>query len=203
LTKSIQAGILKKKVWGLEDESMRLKLSGTIVKAQVLFLGFIFLTTSGLSQKTQEGFAIYLPSREISHNELYKLISEKNGLKIDKIKLKNEPLISDNDLIAYYLASHTLELSSAAAKRIDELYTGILVLICVGKKPIYWAAIWSGILSAGFGGVVVIKPDPFTSNKDIIQIQCGYPSEEWFRGKDPRSDPEIIEALKKSGKLKE
>jgi hypothetical protein len=173
------------------------------MKINVLLLIFFFIAASALSQKTQEGFAIYLPSREISHNKLYKLISEKNGLKIDKMKLKNEPLISDRDLIAYYLANHTLKLSAAAAERIDKLDTGILVLICVGKKPIYWAITWSRILSAGFSGVVVIKPDPFTSNKNIIQIQCGYPSEEWFRGKDLRSDPEIIEALKKSGKLKE
>jgi hypothetical protein len=173
------------------------------MKLNVLFLVFFFIAASALSQKTQEGFAIYLPSREISDGELWRLTTGEEVLMIEKMKLRNEPIVSENDLIAYNLANHTLELSATAAERIEKLKTGRLVLICVGKKPVYWAAIWSGILSAGFSGVVVMMPDPFTSNKNIIQIQCGYPSEEWFRGKDPRNDPEIIEALKKSGKLKE
>jgi hypothetical protein len=177
------------------------------MKLNVLFLVFFFITASALSQKSQEGFAIYLPSRDISNEELWRLNTGEEVLIIDKIKLKNEPVVSENDLIAYNLANHTLEISATAAEKLDKLDRGRfvtrLVLICVRKKPIYWAAIWRGIYSASFSGVVVMISDPLTFNKNIIEIKCGYPSEEWFRGKDPRSDPEIIEALKKSGKLKE
>ena len=143
---------------------------------------------------TEKEFSIFLPKAEISQDEI-------GSIDINSILLKDDSIISESDLIAYDKTTHSLKLSASSCERVMSLKYGTIVFVCVGRKPIYWGVIWSNILSAGFNGVVLLKAAPWEKDKCKIRIECGYPSE-WFTGKDPRDNPEIMNSLRKAGKLK-
>jgi len=114
-------------------------------------------------------------------------------------------LISEEDVIGYSKSSHSIQLSIRALAKVLELNEGTVVFICLDRKPIYWGIIWSDILSISASGVIVLKPSPLDLEMNpeyrTIKIKKGYPTPEWFRGKDPRNNPEIFKSLKKAGKL--
>jgi len=78
-------------------------------------------------------------------------------------------------------------------------------VVCVGKERIYRGAIWSSLSSREYDGVVILEPSyqPPESDSYTIRLELGYPTEKWFKGEDPRSDPRILRALEKAGKIKE
>jgi hypothetical protein len=52
--------------------------------------------------------------------------------------------------------------------------------------------------------VVIMKPleaEAAAAGRHTVQLQLGYPGPDFFSGKDPRADPEIIESLRQAGKL--
>lgn len=142
----------------------------------------------------QTGFSIQLPKMEID-------IQEIRELELDK--LEGVPLISESDIISYDKKSHSLILAPVACERISGLEDEPIVLICVDNRPVYWALLWDPGLSVSNGWTVILKDRSWKSGKCTVQVQCGYPTVEWFRGVDLRDDPRILGALRAAGKLKE
>jgi len=109
------------------------------------------------------------------------------------------------DIIVYNQQTHDIKLSDAAFERVFELNVptrGTSFVVCVDKQPVYWGAFWTPISSQSFDGVTIWKP--FTNNQPhIITLELGYPSNSFYGGEDPRSNPQIINALEKAGKLAE
>lgn len=178
-------------------------LTEVIMKKIVLYLLVIICTDALIAEKLRE-FTIFLSREKIAAEKIVKL-----EIDINKIKLMKTPLIKESDIVSYSARTHTIELLKNLWKKIMEIRRTTVFVVCVGEERIYWGVIWSSILSAWHIGIVIVKPaqlilEPCWSPKSYtIEIRCGYPTEEYFRGKDLRNDKRIIEALKRAGKLKE
>lgn len=171
---------------------------GLIIMPNILIMG-----AKGGENIDKDDFAIYLPQNKIYYRSYTR--EKILNIKLDKIKLSSNPIISRNEIIAYQKDTHTIELSAETINRINmlRLKYGTVAFVCVGKKPIYWGVFLNDICEVGYDAIAIMLPSPLDSNKNTIQIKCGYPSEEWFTGKDLRNSKEIMESLRKAGKLKE
>jgi hypothetical protein len=117
--------------------------------------------------------------------------------------LANKPIIATSDIVSYYAATHEITLTARAYERISSLEVpvrGKSFVVCVDKKSIYWGAFWTPISSISFDGVTIWKPFG-TQQSNTIKLGLGYPSQSFYNGEDPRGNPEIMQALKKTGKL--
>jgi hypothetical protein len=147
---------------------------------------------------SQKGFAIYLTKSNIPPDQMEIL---------SRVAIADTPLVSSDDVISYTWNNHEIELTAEAFKRLGELQvptTGTSFVVCVDDSPIYWGAFWTPVSSQSFSGVVIIRliSAPVEVQRYFIIIGLGYPTQSFFRGEDPRSNPIIKEALEKSGKLK-
>lgn len=123
-----------------------------------------------------------------------------------------EVLIAADQIRSYDWATHTLTLAPQVreelAKRLpmDRIVSGIPFAVAVGGKSVYQGKFTTAHSSRSFStpvvvlGVEAVEPQLRT---DQLRIQLGYPTPEFFQGKDPRADRRIREALEASGKLTE
>ena len=161
-----------------------------------VLVAFLILITlpAGCALPKGEGFALYLPSREIPVSVMPAL---------SHVDLADESLISVDDIISYAKETHEIELTAGAYERISKLEVpidGRVFVACIDRSPVYWGAFWTPISSISFDGVAILKP--LASERHLIQLQPGYPSPEFFTGEDPRPNPEILQSLLRAGKLK-
>ncbi|HSW59082.1 MAG TPA: hypothetical protein VLH15_11800 [Dehalococcoidales bacterium] len=148
----------------------------------------------GCGASGQPGFAIYLTRDDVPPERLNVL---------SNIRIDDQPVISNQDIISYDAQTHEITLTEAAFERISKLEVpmqGRSFIICVDSKPVYSGAFWTPLSSHSFDGVTICKPLSNQGN-GTITISKGYPSPDFFSGSDPRSHPEILNALKNSGKL--
>jgi hypothetical protein len=157
--------------------------------------------TSSSSQPTTsipgivKGFSIYLTNSNIKPEQL-PLLSH--------LELEQNPILSNQDILTYSSATHEILLTASAAERIQSLHaptSGLAFAVCVDGQPVYAGAFWPSYSSQSYDGVVI---DPVLVSKEhpVIQIQLGYPGSDFFKGEDPRSDPQVLRALQQDGKLK-
>ena len=140
-----------------------------------------------------EGFAIYLTRDDIPPAQMDAL---------SHVQLADKPIISIDDIIAYDALTHRLELTTDAFQCVDQLevpVNGKSFLVCLNKSPVYWGAFWVSYSSHSFEGITMMKPLGEESN--AMAIRPGYPTPGFFRGTDPRSNPDIMKSLKEFGKL--
>jgi hypothetical protein len=162
-----------------------------------LFL-VLLIVAGGCGTSRGEGFAIYLPAAEIPVSQLPIL---------SHIEPADTPLVSGADIVSYSKETHQIELTAVAFNRLAELevpVSGRAFVVCVGRQPVYTAAFFTPISSVSFDGVVIMKPldaKATAAGRHTVQLQLGYPGPDFFSGKDPRADPEIIESLRQAGKL--
>jgi hypothetical protein len=171
----------------------------TFMKKRLLTISIVFLPLLMLAladcNSQAEGFAIYLTRDDIPVAQMEAL---------SHVEIANTPIISDKDIIAYYKDTHEIELTVDAYERVQSLHPltfGKSFVVCVDKAPIYWGAFWAAYSSLSFNSIIIMVPSIF-EKENTIQIELGYPSPNFYQGEDPRSDPSIIEALEKAGKLK-
>jgi hypothetical protein len=144
-------------------------------------------------------FSIYLLAGEVPTSEL-------STVDLRDLDLQDEPIVSETDIIAYTWDTHEIELTAEAYQRIRDPFalpvrvSGMPFVVCVGADRIYAGAFWTPASSISFDGVVILEP--FDVDSRVISIVLGYPSPEAFTGKDPRSDPRILQSLDAAGKLK-
>jgi len=163
-----------------------------------LMLAGILSAFSCTSQEEEpskdEGFAIYLLARDIPVSEM-PIISN--------LELANEPIVATIDIVSYNRNIHEIELAAEAYDRLSQLelpINGKVFVVCVYRQPVYWGAFWPRYSSMSFDGVTIhtpLSPDQYT-----IRIELGYPSEIFYTGEDPRSNPEIMQSLQQANKLR-
>jgi hypothetical protein len=165
-----------------------------LLTTSIVFLPLILLALAGCNSQT-EGFTIYLTRDDIPVSQMEAL---------SHVEIANTPVISSKDIISYDKETHEIELKADAYERVQALQvptSGRSFVVCVDKGPIYWGAFWIPISSQSFNGVTILIP-AFSQQGNIITLELGYPSENFFTGEDPRSNSEILTSLEKAGKLK-
>ena len=168
-----------------------MKYLSSLLLILLLFIG----CNKSPNEATVEGdFGIYLTADNI-------LPSDVKNMDLSKIKLQPEPIIGINDIQVYERESHAIYLTDSGVKKLDTFkipVRGVSFIVCIGNKPIYSGAFWTGISSISFDGVIIELT--FLYGNSVL-ISLGYPTEDFYKGKDPRSDPRIFEALRRAGKL--
>ena len=163
------------------------------------FLLLFGLSSLGCQPRQIGGFAIYLLAKDVPSADLY-------TTDLEQLSLEGQPILSDHDLISYDGATHVMQLTAAAYRRIQQLFSmpvdvsGIPFVVSVGEEPIYAGVFWTPLSSLSFDGVVIMQP--FGEDDHRLRIELGYPGPDFYGGKDPRADPRIMESLESSGKLK-
>ncbi len=169
-----------------------------VIRHILLLLALVMVGPLALSSdcasSTREGFAIYLTAADTPPAAMPPLA---------QVELGAQPLIRMNDIITYNTQTHELKLSASAYEAIAKLNVpvrGKSFVVCVDKKPVYWGAFWTPISSISFDGITIWKPLS-VKEPHIVTIEQGYPSPEAYVGVDPRNDPQILDTLKRAGKL--
>jgi hypothetical protein len=160
-------------------------------------LAFVF---SSCQSAQNNGFAIYLlANKDLPASELAKV-------DINQLDIETEPIISIEDIISYDKTNHTIELTQNAFTRVQQIFPmpvkvgGIPFVVCVGEERIYTGAFWTPLSSLSYDGVVIMQS--FDTTGTVIQIALGYPGQDFFIGKDPRTDHRIMKTLEQEKKLK-
>jgi hypothetical protein len=164
----------------------------------VVLAGISLLAAAGCQPEKSGDFAIYLttgeiPSQQLAITGLYAL------------PLQPQPLLTDQDILAYHPDSHHMDLTPEGYQKIQNLFSlqvkvsGTPFVVVVGSQRIYSGAFWSPLSSLSFDGVVIMQP--LERPGHTIGFSLGYPSRTTFTGVDPRGDPRILEALRAAGKL--
>jgi hypothetical protein len=150
---------------------------------------------TGCGANNTGDFAIYLTRDDIPVSKMPEL---------SHFELADKPVISIDDIISYTKDTHEMELTADAFERVTTMRvptSGKSFVVCVGKKQVYWGAFWTGLSSQSFSGVTIwVYPSFHQGNS--VELKLGYPSPDFYRGKDPRTDPEIFHSLEKAGKLR-
>lgn len=157
-------------------------------------LAVLVFAASGCRKTAAGEFAIYLLPAETT-------VEQVRSMDLAQAPLPDQPFLSEGDIVSYTWATHEIELTASAMQRVQQLQVpvrGRVFVACVGRKPLYWGAFWTLISSLSFDGVVILQP---LSEGRMIRIERGYPGPDFFRGEDPRSNPEILQALQRAGKL--
>jgi len=143
----------------------------------------------------KEAFAIYLSQRQTT-----------DQIPLPKLKLSNEPFITDTDIIEYRWRTHEIVLTEEAAKRYakfkrsQETRESGFVVVADGIRC-YYGEFWLDILS-------VIPPFPViyidVPSSSSIRIRYDYPLiRDAARGEDPRNNKRIYDTFKGMQKLEE
>lgn len=172
------------------------------LKSASLFMVCILAVSSGCSAPNKEGFAIYLTKEDISPWEM--------PSSLNRIDIPEQPLVRMEDVLSYDSEMHQITLSENASNLISALKVptdGKSFVVCVNRKIVYWGTFWPVYSSGIPPKSCVIVPYPlghtarlsdvevFQMSPDILELN--YYSE----NDDPRNNAEILELLKRSGKL--
>jgi hypothetical protein len=120
-------------------------------------------------------------------------------------------LIAARDIRSYDWPTHTITLApnvrtalAAELLKTRRLVSGVPFAVCLDGKPLYDGKFTISASSFSFATPVIVL-DPIAQQSDAIEnrlrIQLGYPTEEFFKGDDPRDDARIDAALRAAGKL--
>jgi hypothetical protein len=146
--------------------------------------------------------AIYLVARDVPAAEL-------STADVRGLPLREPPVITTGDIVTYDAATHEIELTPEAYRRVQQLYRlpvdvdGLPFVVTVGRQPIYAGAFWSPLSSLSSDGVTIPQPMDPGGGRPVIRLNLGYPAPDFWRGgRDPRPDPRVLAALEAAGKLK-
>lgn len=113
----------------------------------------------------------------------------------------NKLVISDEDIVWYNKTSHEIKLTQYGVEKIRAIevpVSGRPFVIKLSDKEIYNGSFWASFSSMSYSGIVI---DVLKIQNNIIKIEKGYPTPEFFEGKDPRNNSEIFDYFQKIGKL--
>jgi hypothetical protein len=154
--------------------------------------------TQPVSESSVGVFDVYLVKEDISPQQMM-------NTDLTELQLEEPPFLSIEDIVTYSWETHEMELTPSASERIAWLERtrlsmgGLPFVVCAGGEPIYGGALWTSYSSVPYGGIVIdVYP---ASSGQPLPIRLGYPSPEWFKGEDLRSDPRIRQSLEEAGKL--
>jgi len=120
-------------------------------------------------------------------------------------------LIAGEKVRSYDWSTHTMTLAPTVRSQLAELLRkgkrlalGVPFAVTVSGNVVYKGILIGSESSRSVSTpVILVDPVPFDPklHEDQLRIQLGYPTTEFFKGKDPRPDKRIQDALKASGKL--
>lgn len=118
-------------------------------------------------------------------------------------------LIASKEIRSYEWVGHILTLEPEAREALKErlpvnrIVSGIPFAVTVDGETIYTGNFTMSFSSKSFKTPVILNSafPPGRLAAEELQIQLGYPTPDFFKGKDPRSDGRIRAALKAQGKL--
>jgi hypothetical protein len=120
-------------------------------------------------------------------------------------------LIAGDQVRTYDWSTHTVTLAPTVRSQLAEkllkskrLASGVPFAVTVGGNVVYKGILIGSESSRSVSTpVILVDPVPFDPklHEDQLRIQLGYPTTEFFKGKDPRADKRIQDALKAFGKL--
>lgn len=118
-------------------------------------------------------------------------------------------VIPSDQIRSYDWATHTLTLTPKAREELAKqlkghLVSGSLFEVAVDGQAVYQGMFTTMESSRSFSTPVIVvdaQALDLRLGADQLRIQLGYPTEEFFEGKDPRADRRIQEALQAAGKL--
>lgn len=113
----------------------------------------------------------------------------------------NQLAISENDIISYNKTFHGIKLTEEGVKKIKALevpVSGKPFVIKLNGKEIYKGSFWTSLSSLSYSGIVI---NISMIQNNILKIEKGYPTSEFFEGIDPRNNSEIFNYFQKNGKL--
>ncbi len=150
--------------------------------------------------------AIYLTAEGVTPTDLLPEDAGPEGTirSLDEIPLQAEPLLTLVDIVSYDAVTHAFTLTVEATERLAQLAVSVAgppFVLTVDGEPIYAGAFWTPLSSLSYDGVVIMLMPTGEPAFEIYRIELGYPGSDFFRGDDPRSDPRVMEALEKAGKL--
>ena len=175
---------------------------------KIFFLGvislFVFSQMVSAQKNFVKGFALYLLPARINTNQL-------KTIDLKKLKPVGKPVITESDIRYYQKDNHQFRIDYPAADRIKKINNQggtKSFAVFVDGEAVYTGAFWKSILSQSFDGIIIdtyksVGDPPYYSNTDypVLTLESGYPSAEYFKGADLRSDPRIFKALETAGKL--
>lgn len=147
--------------------------------------------------KSKDEFKLYLLPESVKPAELAKL-------DIKKIKPKDKPFLSTEDIWSYLKDTHEIALNYTAGGRLKNLkvpVSGRSFIVFVGNEPIYTGAFWTGFSSVSFRGVAVDVAN-LKGDFPVIKLELDYPPLAPKNvGFDPRGDARIFRTFEKAGRL--
>ena len=173
---------------------------------KIFFFALIFAFCQTVSAQTDstKGFAIYLLPANVKSNQL-------NNLNLKKLKPFGQPVITESDIRYYQKDNHEFGVDNLAAARIKKINSrgGTKpFVVFAGHEAVYVGAFWKSILSSTFDGIVIDtykavggEPYGWWTDFPILFLELGYPSPNYFKGTDSRSDERVLKALESAGKL--
>lgn len=152
-------------------------------------------------------FALY-PVKDLHSFEAAKV-------SIDKLSLKDEPIMSEKDITAYYWKSNVFVINvSLFEKRQYVSLSGEPFVVVANGERIYLGTLWTGVssmcppeetavlcMNSGAAIIDKVKKEGYAVNpqSDEVYLEISAPS----IGMDNRNDKRIYNALKDAGILKE
>lgn len=153
-----------------------------------------------LGEKRPEDFSPKDPAARLYHLE---------RADVDIRDADGRVLVSADEIAAYDWATHTLDLKPGSVAKLrkalaDSKQLAVPFAVAVGGRTVYRGEITTPLSSRSCSGVVVVPavPPDGTKEGERIRLQLGYPTENFFKGQDPRGDADVKAVLKVSGKLK-
>ncbi len=145
-----------------------------------------------------DGFAIYLVTGGLSP-------AEAAQADVTSLPYQAEPILQMDDITLYHAATHAFELTAAGKRQLAALkvpVSGLPFVVCVDGEAIYAGAFWASYSSLSYFESVVLNVT-FAHTEEPLRLDLGYPgpSPELYTGIDLRSDPRILAAFEKAGKL--
>jgi hypothetical protein len=159
-----------------------------------LAVAVLSVFASGCAAGKGEGFAIYLTRDDVPPARIEAP---------SRLNLADRPMISMEDVITYNAQTHELKLSAGAFERIHALdvpVRGRTFVVCIDRRPVYRGAFWTPVSSMSFDGVTIWKPYS-QQGAAVVTLEAGYPAPSFYAGSDPRNSPEILDVLRRDGKL--
>ena len=115
-------------------------------------------------------------------------------------------LITINDIQEYHWPTHTLTLAPGVLERLQkqltgELVSGYLFDVLANGEVVYQGTMTIGVSSFSFSSVVIVLGGinyDTTIKYNQIRIELGYPSQDYFKGTDPRNNHDLLESLREA-----
>ncbi len=117
---------------------------------------------------------------------------------LQELKLQGEPLFTSSDIVAYWRKNSGMKLTPSACAKIKTIPAGTPFVIAVGRERIYQGAFWKNILSAAYGGAVILQP--LEADNCVFNLELGYPNRRYYSSDDTEIDSRVVRSLEATGK---